>query len=72
MDLTFPGKFAWLETSRLEAPSITSTNEVSLAGAEVSTDGNWTPKQPQKVPVKNGAVELIVSHASAVLLRLRR
>lgn len=50
---------------RLEAPSITSTNHVSLGGAEVSRDGVW---HPQKVAGETGLGEFAVPHASALLV----
>lgn len=60
------------EAFRLEAPSVTSTNRVSLAGTEVSVEGQWTPGLPENMPVKQGVVELLAPHASALLLRLQR
>lgn len=63
--LALPGNYIVRQAMRLEAPSITSTNRVSLGGAEVSADGEWTPK---KIAVETGAIEFAVPHASALLV----
>lgn len=57
---------------RLEAPAITSTNQVMLSGAEVSANGQWTAQLPRSVPVTAGIAEITVPHATAVLLILQR
>ncbi|HEX4264216.1 MAG TPA: glycosyl hydrolase family protein [Verrucomicrobiae bacterium] len=69
--IVLPSNYAAAEVFRLKAPSVTSTNQVSLAGREVSLEGEWNPEKPQKVTVKGGNAEVSVPHASAMLLRLR-
>jgi hypothetical protein len=58
------------EAFRLGAPSVDSKDYVTLAGAEVSADGTWTPGPPEKVIVENQTARFTVPHASAVLLRI--
>ncbi|HWD91169.1 MAG TPA: glycosyl hydrolase family 79 C-terminal domain-containing protein [Verrucomicrobiae bacterium] len=70
--IALPANNAMPEVFRLEAPAITSTNRVSLAGAEVSLQGEWSPGPPQKITPQAGIAEVSVPHASAVLLRLGR
>jgi hypothetical protein len=70
--LALPPHFAAPEVFRLEAPAVTSTNQVSLMGAEVSSEGAWSPGPPQKITAKAGMAEVSVPRASAVLLRLQR
>ncbi|HLX68981.1 MAG TPA: glycosyl hydrolase family 79 C-terminal domain-containing protein [Verrucomicrobiae bacterium] len=60
------------EAFRLEAPAITSTNQVVLSGAEVSANGQWTAQLPQSIAVKAGIARVTVPHASAVLLKMQR
>lgn len=55
---------------RLSAPSIESTTGVTLAGAAVSANGNWTPGPPEHGTINNRTLRLPVPHASAVLLRV--
>jgi hypothetical protein len=57
---------------RLGAPSLESKDQVSLAGTEVSFNGQWTAGPPERVAVKEDSVRLLVPHASAALLQLRR
>jgi hypothetical protein len=56
----------------LAAPALESKDHVTLGGAEVSADGKWTGKPAEKVPVADGTAHLVVPHASAALLQLRR
>lgn len=70
--IALPPNYRRSEVFRLEAPAITSTNQVSLAGAEVSSDGKWAAGPPQKIPTSAGAAKISVPHASAVFLRLQR
>jgi hypothetical protein len=68
---TVPDGYAGADAFRLEAPLVTSTNQVTLAGAEVSADGQWNPGPPQQIPAQNGVIQTMAPRASAVLLRLR-
>jgi len=72
VSVTLPAGFAGAGALRLTAPSVTSTNQVSLGGAEVSVAGKWTPGVAETIRVQAGVAELRVSRASAVLLRLGR
>jgi len=72
VETTLPEGYASAAAFRLSAPSMESKNQVTLAGAEVSADGTWTPGTPEKVMATNATVRLLVPHASAVLLQLRR
>jgi Glycosyl hydrolase family 79, N-terminal domain len=69
--IEMPPNYGEPEVFRLEAPAITNTNQVSLAGTEVSSEGEWSLGQPQKIVAQAGTVEISVPHASAALLRLR-
>lgn len=55
------------EVIRLSAPSITSTEQVTLAGNTVAKDGTWTPQPGEKVPCVNGTFEVSLPAASAAL-----
>jgi hypothetical protein len=66
-----PEGYARSQAIWLRAPSMTSTNQVTLAEAEVAWDGTWTPKPADNIPVTNGVVRMSVPHASALLLELR-
>jgi hypothetical protein len=57
---------------RLSALSLESKNHVTLAGTEVSPNGRYTAGSPEQVNVKEHSVRLLVPHASAALLHLRR
>ena len=70
-------KTAWAEdyssamAFRLNAPAMESKDHVTLAGAEVSPNGAWTPGPPETVGTKDNTADVLVPHASAVLLQLR-
>jgi hypothetical protein len=72
LETTLPEGYASAAAFRLSAPSMESKDHVTLAGAEVSVDGTWTPGPPEKLTVTEGTVHLLTPHASAVLLQLRR
>ena len=63
-----PGKRA--EVIRLSAPSVTSTEGVTLAGSAVAKDGTWTPQPGAPVPCMNGKCEVSLPAASAALLTI--
>jgi hypothetical protein len=71
METTLPEGYSSAAAFRLSAPSIESKDHVTLAGAEVSVDGTWTPGPPEKVMATDGTVRLLVPHASAALVCLR-
>jgi len=70
VEVVLPETYKAAASFRLKAPSMESKNQVTFAGAEVSANGKWKPKSPDKVTVDGGAAHLLVSHASAVVLRL--
>ncbi len=70
LEIMIPTGYGRVEAFRLQAPSVDSKEKVTLAGAEVSVDGNWSPGLPEAMTIKKGAVRLSVPQASAVLLRL--
>jgi hypothetical protein len=70
VEVVLPETYKAAASFRLKAPSMESKNQVTFAGTEVSANGKWKPKSPDKVTVDGGAARLIVPHASAVVLRL--
>ena len=54
--------------TRLAAPSVTSTEGVTLAGSGVAKDGTWTPRPGTPVPCVNGSFDVSLPAASAALL----
>jgi len=71
LEVAMPSGYSKAQVFRMTAPSVTSTNKVSLAGAEVTPDGRWTPGMPEPVPVEAGTANVAAPHASAVLLHLQ-
>jgi hypothetical protein len=67
-----PKGYKAADAFRLIAPSVESKDHVTLGGSEVSSDGTWTPQPPEKLAAQAGVVRLVVSHVSAVLVRLRQ
>jgi hypothetical protein len=53
---------------RLEAPSLTATAGVTLAGAAIDAAHEWKPKVEERVESKDGSVNFTVKAASAVAL----
>jgi hypothetical protein len=72
VETKLPEGYSSAAAIRLSAPSMESKDHVTLAGAEVSVDGKWTPGPPEKITATDGTVRLLAPHASAVLLQLRR
>jgi hypothetical protein len=58
------------EVIRLSAPSVTSTEGVTLAGSAINEDGTWTPQPGAPVPRVNGNFEVSLPAASAALLTI--
>ena len=58
------------EVIRLRAPSITSTEGVTLAGNAVAKDGTWTPQPAEKVPCVNVQFVVSLPATSAALLTI--
>jgi glycosyl hydrolase family 79 len=57
------------EMMRLTAPAFDSKTDTKLAGAEVSSSGEWKPKETAAVTSSNGYFEIELPSASAALLR---
>jgi hypothetical protein len=71
LEVAMPSGYSKAQVFRLTAPSVTSSNQVSLAGAEVTSDGRWVSGKPQPVSVEAGVAKAAAPHASAVLLLLQ-
>jgi hypothetical protein len=57
---------------RLSAPALDSTSGVTLAGSQVSRDGDWSPSRVETAQVAGDGIELQVPRASAALVFLAR
>jgi hypothetical protein len=53
---------------RLEAPGLTATTEVTLAGAPIEATHPWKPRREERIASHEGFVDLSVRAASAVVL----
>jgi hypothetical protein len=60
------GKYA--SVLRLYAPRIEDTTDVTLGGATIGPNGNWSPVREEKLPEQNGSVAFDMPAASAALL----
>ena len=70
VELALPPGHSLVNAYRLAAPSIESRNQVTLAGAQVSAQGTWSPGPAEQIEVKDAIASLHVPAASAVLVRL--
>jgi hypothetical protein len=57
------------EVMRLTAPAFDSKTDVTLAGAEVSGEGQWKAKDSVRLKQEGGRVEIELPKASAALIR---
>ena len=71
VEAALPPGFAHAAAFRLQAPSLTSLDQTTLAGTAVAANGKWHPGPPEPVPVNRGLLTVSVPHASAVLVRLK-
>jgi hypothetical protein len=55
---------------RLSAPSATATGNITVGGAEVSTDGTWQPKVIEEAFPQDQKVRIFLPAASAALVTL--
>jgi hypothetical protein len=55
----------------LEAPSLTATTGVTLAGAGISPTGAWSPQPAYSLPVQGNVVTLTIPPGTAVIVRAR-
>lgn len=53
---------------RLQAPNLTATSDVSLAGAAIEVSQTWEPRKVEHLPSRAGKVQVILPHASAAVL----
>ena len=72
VQVALPKGYANAAAFRLSAPSIESNAQVTLAGSQVSANGQWRAGLPEKAAVTEGAARVLVPHASAVLLHLSK
>lgn len=63
-------KFSKGTLLRLSAPNATSTSEVTFGGASVASDGTWSQKPGEPIPVASGKATIPLPAASAALLFL--
>jgi Glycosyl hydrolase family 79 C-terminal beta domain/Glycosyl hydrolase family 79, N-terminal domain len=66
--LTLPGRFRKASLLRLEGPSLDSKTRVTLGGAEVDANGNWSGAKEEPVGLRSGACEIQLSAASAAIM----
>ena len=50
---------------RLEAPSLSATSNVMLAGCEIRADQQWKPRNEERIPSSKGYAAVSISPASA-------
>jgi hypothetical protein len=70
LELVLPLGHSRAEAYWLAAPSIESRDQVTLAGAQVSAQGAWSPGPGEKIKVSEAVASLQVPATSAVLVRL--
>jgi hypothetical protein len=69
LDLRVPSKGA-AELWRLEAPNLSATSGVTLAGAECETGKGWRPRQKEHLACRSGSITVQIPRASAAILFL--
>jgi hypothetical protein len=62
------GAFGSASVIYLEAPSLTATSGVTLAGAPVTAKGAWSPQPPWALTASGHSVDVLVPPASAALV----
>lgn len=70
IEITLPEGCSRAGAYRLTAPSAESRSQVTLAGAQVSAEGKWSPGPGEKVSVIGGVPLLTALASSAVLVQL--
>lgn len=71
VEIVLPKSCVTADAYRLEAASAQSRDHVTLGGAEVSTEGTWSPGPPEKLMVKAGVAFMRLPATSAALVQLR-
>ena len=56
---------------RLQAPSLDSTQNVTLAGTQIEPTAQWNPRSVESIETRNGVLSVRVPASSAALLFLR-
>jgi hypothetical protein len=69
-EISLPESYSRATVFRLEAPSVESKDQVTLAGSAVAADGTWPGGSPEPISAQNGTFSVSVPRASAILLRL--
>jgi hypothetical protein len=67
--VTLPPGITGANLFRLSAPTVESSDQVTLAGSEISADGAWTARPLEEVSIAGGSAQLHLPQASAALLR---
>jgi hypothetical protein len=71
VELVIPAGSRHGKVWRLTAPAVNATEHVTLAGAEVSTNGaEWSPRRVEKITTRSGTATIALPHASAVVVFL--
>ncbi|TXG39416.1 hypothetical protein [Seonamhaeicola maritimus] len=70
--IPLPPGYNKAEVFRLEAPSIESLDNVTLAGAKVDEDGAWETDVIEKLNIYNKTTDCNIRSGSAALIRLRK
>jgi hypothetical protein len=70
--LRTPAEYKQAKVWRLKASALDSTSGVTLAGAEMSTAGTWSPSKTESLQVTTDGTILEMPHASAALVFLDR
>jgi len=68
LSLKLPTKVHKATAWRLQAPTLDSTEGVTLAGAEIAPHAVWSPRLIEPVAVKNGVPRIHIPAASAALV----
>jgi len=53
---------------RLNAPGLTATSNVTLAGAEITPGKSWRPSTEERLASKNGRTQVEIAPGSAAAL----
>ena len=72
VEATVPAGLVTADAFRLTAPTLDAKTGVTFAGSAVADDGSWSAGKPEPVPVEAGGVRLIVPHATAAVVRVRK
>jgi len=71
LSIRLPGEIHKATAWRLQAPAVDATDGVTLAGAEVTANGKWSPRGAERVTAMGGVARVQIPAASAALIFLR-